>query len=87
MPTRETQSLQRDHHLIREKNPRYLKRFREQECLGGWASLGRLHMELKPGHGRMRQHWSEDEAGALGEQPSNLSLAVCVGGTGRVDLG
>ena len=87
MPTRETQSLQRDHHLIREKNPRYLKRFREEEYLGGWASLGRLHMELKPGHGRMRQHWSEDEDGALGEQPSNLSLAVCVGGTGRVDLG
>lgn len=44
-------------------------------------------MELKPGHGGMRRHWSEDEAGALGEQPCNLSLAVCVGGTGRVDLG
>ena len=44
-------------------------------------------MELKPGHGRMRRHWSEAEAGALGEQPSNLSLVVCVGGTRRVGLG
>lgn len=35
-------------------------------------------MELKPGHGRMRRHWSEAEAGALGEQPSNLSLVVLV---------
>lgn len=34
-------------------------------------------MELKPGHGRMRRHWSEDEAGAMGEQPSNLSGGVC----------
>ena len=35
MPTHETQSLQRDHRLTREKNPRYLKKFREEECLGG----------------------------------------------------
>lgn len=35
-------------------------------------------MELKPGHGRMRRHWSEAEAGALGKQPSNLrSGGVC----------